>query len=96
MPRLRLAALAVALFPVAAGAETIRDSARFDLVMLGLTAGTLQFEGTETDGRYRVRGLLASGGLLSVVRKVSYDATAEGLVSGTAAGPFGHLRLGGP
>lgn len=87
MLRLRLAALAVAFLPAAALAEPVRDSARFDLVMLGLTAGTLQFDGTEEDGRYRVQGLLASSGLLSFVRKVSYDAAAEGQVSGTTYSP---------
>lgn len=87
MPRLRLAALAVAVLPFAAGAEPVRDSARFDLVMLGLTAGTLVFDGSEEDGRYSVTGRLASGGLLTMIRKVSYDATAEGRVSAASYSP---------
>lgn len=74
-----VALLALAL-PRPATAQTTRDEARFDLVMAGLTAGTLTFA-AETDGRsYAVRGRLASSGILSFVRKVSYDATARGRV----------------
>lgn len=87
MRSLRLAAVLTALSAFAAGAEPVRDSARFDLVMLGLTAGTLVFEGTENEGRYRVTGRLASGGVLAFVRKVRYDATAEGRVSGQTYRP---------
>ncbi|OYU17510.1 MAG: hypothetical protein CFE34_15360 [Rhodobacteraceae bacterium PARR1] len=61
-------------------AEPIRQEARFDLVMLGLTAGSLQFSGIEDGGRYSVRGVLSSGGILAFLRKVSYDARANGRV----------------
>ena len=63
-----------------ATAEPVRQEAQFDLVMLGLTAGSLQFSGVEEGGRYSVRGVLTSGGILAFLRKVSYDARANGRV----------------
>lgn len=64
-----------------APAQVVKDEARFDLVMKGLTAGTLVFAG-QTDGKtYAVTGRLASSGILSFVRKVRYDATARGRVA---------------
>ena len=63
-----------------ARAEVVRQEAQFDLVMLGLTAGSLQFSGLEEQGRYAVRGVLASGGILAFLRKVSYDARVNGRV----------------
>ena len=63
-----------------AAAEPLRQEARFDLVMLGLTAGSLQFSGVEEGGRYAVRGVLTSGGILAFLRKVSYDARANGRI----------------
>ena len=62
-------------------AEPVQQEAQFDLVMLGFTAGSLQFSGVEEGGRYVVRGVLASGGILAFLRKVSYDARAHGLIS---------------
>lgn len=88
LPRLAVM-LALCLSPMAgrADAGSVRDEARFDLIMLGLTAGTLSFAG-ETDGRsYAVTGRLASSGILSFIRKVSYDATAQGRVRGDRFSP---------
>lgn len=83
-PRL-LPALAIAAgvaLATPAPAQMVKDEARFDLVMKGLTAGTLVFAG-QTDGKtYAVTGRLASSGILAFVRKVSYDATARGGVTG--------------
>lgn len=61
-------------------AEPVQQEAQFDLVMLGLTAGSLQFSGVEEGGRYAVRGVLASGRILAFLRKVSYDARVDGRV----------------
>lgn len=61
-------------------AEPVKQEAQFDLVMLGLTAGSLQFAGVEEAGRYSVRGVLSSGGILAFLRKVSYDARSNGRV----------------
>lgn len=72
-------ALSVAL-GLPARAEPVKQEAQFDLVMLGLTAGSLQFSGLEEQGRYAVRGVLSSGGILAFLRKVSYDASANGRV----------------
>lgn len=75
-----LALLAALACAAPAAAQTLRDEARFDLVMRGFTAGSLVFAG-ETDGRtYAVTGRLASSGILAFIRKVSYDATARGRV----------------
>lgn len=84
--RLALAA-ACLLAPAAAGADRT-DSARFDLVMLGLRAGTLTFQAAEADGRYTVTGRMESGGVVAVVRKVRYDGRAEGTVAGRALAPL--------
>ena len=82
-----LAVIAGLAFTAPASAQTVRDEARFDLVMRGLTAGSLVFAG-ETDGKtYAVTGRLASSGILSFVRKVSYDATARGRVTGDRFSP---------
>lgn len=74
-------ALGLPLFSAPAMAEPVRQEAQFDLVMLGLTAGSLQFSGVEEGGRYAVRGVLASGGILAFLRKVSYDASAHGMIT---------------
>lgn len=73
-------ALGLPVVSTPARAEPVKQEAQFDLVMLGLTAGSLQFSGVEEGGRYAVRGVLASGGILAFLRKVSYDARAHGLI----------------
>lgn len=63
----------------AAQAQT--DQAVFDLTIRGLGAGSLSFTGTMANGTYEVTGRLKSGGVVGVLRKVSYDAQAQGAVA---------------
>ncbi|MBD3764632.1 MAG: DUF3108 domain-containing protein [Rhodobacterales bacterium] len=84
--RLTLAA-ACALAPAGLAADQI-DTARFDLVMLGVRAGTLSFQGQDAGGRYTVTGRMESGGVVAVVRKVRYDGRAEGTVAGRSLAPL--------
>ncbi|MBC7141795.1 MAG: DUF3108 domain-containing protein [Rhodobacteraceae bacterium] len=77
-----LAPLAISLFLAAgsAGADQ-QDSAVFDLTLKGIHAGTLSISGAIEGRSYAVSGVLKSGGLLALVRKVRYDARARGTVS---------------
>ncbi|MDO9525068.1 MAG: DUF3108 domain-containing protein [Gemmobacter sp.] len=81
-----LLAAAPLIAPAAAMAQTVRES-RFDLVLRGLKAGELVFAGTENGTNYAVTGVLRSAGLAGMVRKVRYDATAQGAVSGNSLAP---------
>lgn len=73
------ALLALALPPVAP-AQTVQDQARFDLVMKGITAGSLTFSANQQGEGYAVVGRLASSGIMAMIRRVSYDARAEGAI----------------
>jgi hypothetical protein len=77
------ATLALSSAPMA---QAQTDQAAFDLSIRGIRAGSLTFSGTQTGRNYAVVGKLESGGLLSIVRKVRYDAAAKGSVS--AAGRY--------
>ncbi|WP_245890923.1 DUF3108 domain-containing protein [Albidovulum aquaemixtae] len=58
------------------------DRAVFDLSLRGIHAGTLSVSGAIEGGRYAVAGVLQSGGLLALVRKVRYDARSQGRYTG--------------
>lgn len=62
----------------AAAAQT--EQADFDLVLIGLRAGTLHFTGAQDGLGYSVIGKLQSSGIAAMVRKVRYDATAQGSI----------------
>lgn len=72
--------------PAAVQAQT-RSEGTFDLVLRGLTAGQLTFSGVENGRSYAVRGVLKSGGLVAMIRKVRYDAEVEGTVAGPRLSP---------
>jgi hypothetical protein len=57
------------------------DQATFDLVIKGITAGTLTFSGVQDGNGYAVSGKLQSSGLVGMIRKVRYDAKSRGSVS---------------
>ncbi len=85
MLSIRATAAALSLSALLAGAgsaETIKDQATFDLVMRGITAGTLTFSANQEGEGYAVVGRLASSGILAMIRKVSYDARAQGRIKG--------------
>ncbi|GAB4390103.1 DUF3108 domain-containing protein [Albidovulum sp.] len=72
-----LAALVAAL-PAAAAERT--DSAVFDLSLRGIHAGTLSIAGQIQGESYAAAGVLKSGGLLALIRKIRYDARSRGRV----------------
>ena len=55
-----------------------RDEAVFDLSLRGITVGTLSYSGAIENGRYAVAGVLKTGGLVALLKKVRYDARAKG------------------
>ena len=59
-------------------AEKITETATFDFVVAGLTAGTLTVAGTVDGKGYAVQGKLGSSGLVSFVKKISYRGAASG------------------
>ncbi|MCB2136302.1 MAG: DUF3108 domain-containing protein [Rhodobacteraceae bacterium] len=71
--------LAIALAVLPAGAEQT-DSAVFNLSLKGIYAGSLTLEGQSDGQSYAATGVLKSGGLVALVRKVRYDARANGTV----------------
>lgn len=76
------AALGLAVSTAApARAEAVKEQVTFDLVLRGITAGTLSFSGVQDGAGYAVVGRLSTGGLVAMLRKVSYDATARGTVA---------------
>ena len=70
-PRLRTSFLAVAvllaLAAPAAQAQTGSDQASFDLVIKGITAGSLSFSGTQNGNGYAVSGRLQTSGLAALL-----------------------------
>ncbi len=59
-----------------------QDQGSFDLVIKGLRAGTLTYAAVEQGVTYSVTGQLKTGGLAALLRKVRYDASANGTVQG--------------
>ncbi len=74
-----LAPLAMSLVLAAGRARADqKDSAVFDLTLKGIHAGTLSISGAIEGHSYAVSGVLKSGGLVALVRKIRYDARAYG------------------
>lgn len=65
------------------------DKANFTLSIRGINAGVLAFSGVERNGDYKVIGRLESTGLAAWLRKVQYDARAQG---GIAEGRYTPTR----
>ncbi len=74
------AAAALCLFAGAAPADQ-KDSAVFDLTLRGIPTGTLSVSGAIEGRSYAAAGVLKSGGLVALVRKVRYDARVSGRVT---------------
>ncbi|MEZ5779249.1 MAG: DUF3108 domain-containing protein [Paracoccaceae bacterium] len=64
-----------------------KDVAVFDLQLKGINAGTLSLSGASNGSSYAAIGVLKSGGLVALVKKVRYDARASGLIDGDAFVP---------
>lgn len=73
------AAFTLALASPAMGQESF--SAVFDLTLRGIHAGTLSVSGAIEGQSYAAAGVLKSGGLVALVRKVRYDARVQGTYS---------------
>lgn len=80
MRRLSALLVAGALALMAAGPLRAEAPVVFDLSIRGIPAATLRFDGRVADGRYRVAGKLESSGLVSILRRMRYQAEAEGAV----------------
>lgn len=63
------------------------DEIVFDLTLKGIRAGKLAINGKIEGNGYGVSGILQSSGILAALRKVRYDATAAGTVTGTVFRP---------
>jgi len=57
------------------------DQVAFDLTVRGIGAGSLRFSATQKGTGYAVAGRLESGGLVGMLRKIRYDASARGTIS---------------
>jgi len=97
-PRRRLqraaAALCLALvapLPLPAGVDQA-DTIVFDITLKGLRAGRLSINGAISGKGYEASGTLQSAGLLSMMRKIRYDAAVAGSVSGQRFTPAGYTE----
>lgn len=74
------AAGALCLAAGAAGAGQ-KDSAVFDLTLRGIRAGTLSVSGAIEGRSYSASGVLKTGGVVALLKKVRYDARVSGTVA---------------
>lgn len=85
----RCAAAAALCLSAGAAPADQTDSAVFDLTLRGIPTGTLSVAGAIEGKSYAAAGVLKSGGLVALVRKVRYDARVSGRV---ASGRFTPAR----
>lgn len=78
-----LAAMIAAVMSVSAMSASVAraEQVSFDLVLMGLTAGRLTYDGSINGGSYAVSGRLQTTGLAALLKQVRYDATAKGRVA---------------
>ena len=70
--------------PVSADGST---DAVFDLAIRGLSAGSLTVKGKEQGGSYATSGVLQSGGMVGLLARLNYTASAKGRVKGAQFQP---------
>lgn len=90
-----LTAFCLAIPPVAATAQEKRQSASFDLVIRGLRIGNLAFTSVENGGAYALSGRVQTSGLAGMLRKMRYDASTRGRISGARYAPQRYEQKGG-
>jgi len=73
--------LTLLVVPAAVLAET-RHSGTFDIYLRGIRAAQMVFSAIEEDGRYSASARMQSSGLIGWLRTVTYDASAQGRISG--------------
>lgn len=61
-----------------AAAQPARETIAFDVTLSGLRVATLELQGEVAAGRYRVTGTIRTTGAAGTLRKVHYEAEAEG------------------
>ena len=81
MKAFRIGMMAAALCAAGAAAAQTTDNASFDLRIRGISAGSLVFSGVQEGAGYAVNGKLQSGGLVGMLKRVRYDAQAQGRIS---------------
>ena len=89
---LRQACLAAVALGVMATCPARAEQVTFDLVLMGLTAGQLTYDGSVTGGDYAVSGRLKTTGLAALLKQVRYDATARGRLSGGTFTPSAYTE----
>ncbi|MEM9584940.1 MAG: DUF3108 domain-containing protein [Pseudomonadota bacterium] len=62
-------------------------NAVFKVALRGITAGTLTVKGAESGGSYQTTGVLKSGGLVGMLRSITYTAKSKGTVRGNSFRP---------
>lgn len=71
-------ALTLALLIASPASAQQTDEGRFDVVLRGIKAGQLVFQGVQSGNNYAVAGKVQSTGLVGRLVKFSYDAKARG------------------
>lgn len=89
---LRTIALILALV-TPARAEHVTDRHSYTITLAGIRAATLTLSGTEEAGRYRVEGNLESNGLVAIVRRVRYLASASGSITARGYAPARYTEI---
>ncbi|MFN3647385.1 MAG: DUF3108 domain-containing protein [Gemmobacter sp.] len=89
-----LTALALAA-ATPAPAQELRQNARFDLEIRGITVGRLDFAGVENGRSYAVSGTMQSTGLAGMLRKMRYDANVRGTMTARGFAPQRYEQTGG-
>lgn len=74
----RFAASVLVCLAAGTAAAEQRDNAVFDLTLRGISTGTLSVSGAIEGKSYAASGVLKTGGLIALVKKVRYDARARG------------------
>ena len=72
-------AILVAVWAFPANAQ---EQIRFDILLGSIKAGELEIAASEGAGRYALKGRMRSTGLVAAIRKVRYDASTTGRLSG--------------
>lgn len=96
--RLKPAVLAVTFGALAAlpvQAQQTRQEASFNLVVRGLSLGTLTFSGVEDARSYAISGSIGTSGLAGLLKKMRYDANVRGSVRNGRYTPTRYEQKGG-
>lgn len=73
---------ALAALPAPALAQTGQERGQFDLLLTGITAATLDYSARQEGDDYAVTAGFTSTGLLALMRRVQFEAQAEGVIAG--------------